>query len=59
MVFCALCEQPATAVQILPGGRARPVCILHDVPFDPLRKSDKHPPVESDKRDKPSALAAE
>ncbi|MBL6852899.1 MAG: hypothetical protein ISS15_08685 [Alphaproteobacteria bacterium] len=46
-------------MQILPGGRARPVCILHDVPFDPLRKSDKHPPVESDKRDKPSALAAE
>ena len=55
MVLCALCEQPAVAVQILPGGRARPICLLHDVPAT-FGKPDKRGP---DKDLEPPALAAE
>jgi len=60
MVLCALCEQAATAVQVLPGGRARPVCLLHDVPLA-ARKSKK-PVAGDDTRDAPDnppAIAAE
>jgi hypothetical protein len=64
MITCALCEQPAIAVQILPGGRARPVCILHDVPSARTKKPGQRekPPRDKDGGDRPgdrSALAAE